>query len=275
MQRTDLPERLQYTKYYEHDGMLRAYANRAMVMAFLFAGIAVASLAFAIYVRVQPPTVIRVVLTASVRPSAAPQRLPLLRPRRWAGADSLEARALVGFELSRLYPRNRRSEFRGFPEHDDCQPSSYTLGKLRDDDTVEDQTDRITSQLKIRTMIREGHSLDVYRVRRKGVHRVRDRVESTDRLVSRYNIRLLQDRRTESVPATSRSRVLEQQMVSERRRLLQQSKIQNRNEERIGRGRGFDHRRKRCRKHLCSWASRQASNITAFDCRRPAAFLSQ
>src|SRR5204862_3888871 len=60
MQRTDLPERLQYTKYYEHDGMLRAYANRAMVMAFLFAGIAVASLAFAIYVRVQPPTVIRV-----------------------------------------------------------------------------------------------------------------------------------------------------------------------------------------------------------------------
>src|SRR5213595_3302497 len=58
--RTDLPERLQYTKYYEHDGMLRAYANRAMVMAFLFAGIAVASLGFAIYVRVQPPTVIRV-----------------------------------------------------------------------------------------------------------------------------------------------------------------------------------------------------------------------
>src|SRR3954468_13841662 len=60
MARTDLPERLQYTKYYEHDGLLRAYANRAMVMAFLFAGIAVASLAFAIYVRVQPPTVIRV-----------------------------------------------------------------------------------------------------------------------------------------------------------------------------------------------------------------------
>src|SRR5207237_3745055 len=59
--KTDCPERLQYTKYYEHDGMLRAYANRAMVMAFLFAGIATASLGFAIYVRVQPPTIIRVV----------------------------------------------------------------------------------------------------------------------------------------------------------------------------------------------------------------------
>src|SRR5438128_12032492 len=60
VKRTDFPERLQYTKYYEHDGMLRAYANRAMVLAMLFAGIAMASLGFAIYVRVQPPTVVRV-----------------------------------------------------------------------------------------------------------------------------------------------------------------------------------------------------------------------
>src|SRR5438270_11077113 len=58
--RTDLPERLQYTKYYEHDGMLRAYANRAMVLAMFFAMIATASLGFAIYVRIQPPTVVRV-----------------------------------------------------------------------------------------------------------------------------------------------------------------------------------------------------------------------
>src|SRR5436309_11226821 len=59
-ERTDLPERLQYTKYYEHDGMLRAYANRAMVLAMSFAVIATAALGFAIYVRVQPPTVFRV-----------------------------------------------------------------------------------------------------------------------------------------------------------------------------------------------------------------------
>src|SRR6059036_3851576 len=60
LERTDFPERLQYTKYYEHDGMLRAYANRAMVLAVCFAVIAAASLGFAIYVRVQPPTVVRV-----------------------------------------------------------------------------------------------------------------------------------------------------------------------------------------------------------------------
>ncbi len=55
-----VPERARYTKYYEHDGQLRAYANRSMLMAGLFGVIALVSLSFAIYVRLQPPTVIRV-----------------------------------------------------------------------------------------------------------------------------------------------------------------------------------------------------------------------
>src|SRR5689334_7492984 len=56
----DLPEKLRYSKYYEHDGMLRAYANRSMFLAIIFGTIAMGSLAFAVYVRSQPPTVIRV-----------------------------------------------------------------------------------------------------------------------------------------------------------------------------------------------------------------------
>ncbi|HEX8896929.1 MAG TPA: hypothetical protein VF783_26690 [Terriglobales bacterium] len=56
----DRPERLHYTKYYEHDGALRAYANRAMVLACSMSLLAFLSLAFAIYVRMQPPTIIRV-----------------------------------------------------------------------------------------------------------------------------------------------------------------------------------------------------------------------
>ena len=57
---TDRREKLAYTRYYEHDGLLRAYANRAMFLAILFGVIALASLGFAIFVRVQPPTVVRV-----------------------------------------------------------------------------------------------------------------------------------------------------------------------------------------------------------------------
>src|SRR5260370_28310888 len=56
----ELPAVTRYTKYYEHDGMLRAYANRAMLLALIFGVLAMGSLGFAMYVRIQPPTVIRV-----------------------------------------------------------------------------------------------------------------------------------------------------------------------------------------------------------------------
>ncbi len=44
-----LPEITRYTKYYEHDGMIRAYANRSMLLAMIFGVLALASLGFAIY----------------------------------------------------------------------------------------------------------------------------------------------------------------------------------------------------------------------------------
>src|SRR6202035_3030699 len=56
----DAREKLRYSRYYEHDGILRAYANRAMVLAFLCVPTTMLALAFAAYVRLQPPTVIRV-----------------------------------------------------------------------------------------------------------------------------------------------------------------------------------------------------------------------
>jgi hypothetical protein len=56
----DAPEKLRYSRYYEHDGALRAYANRAMLLAYLCVPTTLIAVALAAYVRVQPPTVIRV-----------------------------------------------------------------------------------------------------------------------------------------------------------------------------------------------------------------------
>src|SRR5438874_12869842 len=80
----NVPERARYTKYYEHDGQLRAYANRSMLMAGLFGVIAFVSLLFAIYVRLQPPTVIRVAADGEAtvvggRPIAGPVTAGLLK----------------------------------------------------------------------------------------------------------------------------------------------------------------------------------------------------
>jgi hypothetical protein len=62
----------------------------------------------------------------------------------------------------------------------------------------------------------------------KEVRRVRNKVESTDRIVGRYNVRLVQDRRSESNPSGLLvADFSEQQMVGERDGdLLQQSQIQ-------------------------------------------------
>src|SRR5439155_17025793 len=77
--RDDAPEMMRYTKYYEHDGMLRAYANRAMALAMIFGAIALPLLGFAIYVRLQPLTVVRVdrdgnaaFMGATAHPAARP-----------------------------------------------------------------------------------------------------------------------------------------------------------------------------------------------------------
>src|SRR5215468_8357329 len=53
-------EKLRYSRYYEHDGALRAYANRAMLLAFICVPTTLLAIAMAAYVRLQPPTVIRV-----------------------------------------------------------------------------------------------------------------------------------------------------------------------------------------------------------------------
>ena len=45
---TDAPEKLRYSRYYEHDGILRAYANRAMVLAFLCIPITMLAISFAV-----------------------------------------------------------------------------------------------------------------------------------------------------------------------------------------------------------------------------------
>ncbi len=239
-ERTDLPERPQYTKYYEHDGMLRAYANRAMVLAMLFAVIAVASLGLAIYVRLQPPTVVRVDAEGYATVVAATQRgvtvAPLAAVAVQAAADpgptELEAKAVVRRFLENYLaytPATVEQNLAAALNMMTGNLRTYSLGKLRDDGTVGTiKEDRITSQLRIRTIEAIKSAPWTYMVFGvKEIHRIRQRVESTDRIVGRYNVRLVEDRRSESNPSGLLvAEFSEQQMVGERDAdLLQQSQL--------------------------------------------------
>jgi hypothetical protein len=55
-----LPEKVAYTKYFEHDGALRAYANRMMWFGISAVSTSVVLALLLFYAHVQPPTVIRI-----------------------------------------------------------------------------------------------------------------------------------------------------------------------------------------------------------------------
>ena len=244
--RTELPERVQYTKYYEHDGMLRAYANRSMLLAILFAVIAMSSLGFAIYVRIQPPTVVRVDEEGNATALRAahddkPHAVSVLSAE--AASDSapseLEAKAVVRRFLENYEgytPATVDQNLAAALNMMTANLRTYTLGKLRDEDTVgKIKEDRIIAQFLIRTIEPVKNAPWTYvAFGVKEVRRLRNKVESTDRFVDRYNIRLLQDSRSESNPSGLLvAEFFEQQMVGERDGdLLQQSQLREKRSER-------------------------------------------
>src|SRR5258708_13249820 len=152
MKRTDgTAEILRYTRYYEQDGKLRAYANRAMLLTTLFAIVATGALGFAVFVRLQPPTVIRVdsagnatVVGHPARIDSGPTTSLVLETQVSADAGEaaptlLEGKAVVRRFLEHYLAYTPDSVDRSFAESLNMMTSNlrtFTLNKLRDQDTV-------------------------------------------------------------------------------------------------------------------------------------------
>jgi len=235
-----VPERVGYTRYYEHDGQLRAYANRSMVMAGLFGLIAFVSLLFAIYVRLQPPTVIRVsadgeATVVGARPLAA--SIPVGIAKVLAAAQTgevaptdIEGRAVVRKFLESYLRYTPTSVDKNFADALNMMTQNlhvYCLNQLRDKDLVgKIKDEQITSSFKIRSIEPvPGQAWTYQAFGVKEVHRVRNKSEQTDRIVSKYHVRLIQEHRSERVPSGLLvAEYREEQMVGEKDSgLLQES----------------------------------------------------
>jgi type IV secretory pathway TrbF-like protein len=243
-QAQEAPELARLTRYYEHDGMLRAYANRAMFLAILFGMVAFASLGFAIYVRIQPPTVIRVdkdgnatVVGGGARtnPTSAIEMMLTAQagsPDASASAGSaptdLEGKAVVRRFLDHYLSYTPDSAARNFAEALNLMTAnlrSFTMNKLRDDDTLgKIQQDHIISDLRIRSIERaKSGPWDYVVFGVEEIHKVRDGAEATDRIVGQYNIRLVEEQRSELNPSGLLvAEYSEKQMVGERDNGLEQ-----------------------------------------------------
>jgi type IV secretory pathway TrbF-like protein len=207
------PETLAYTKYYEHDGLLRAYANRAWLATILFGVIALGSFAFAVYVRMQPPTVIRVDKNgkATVVGGARmiPARFPLAfsaEAAKSAAPTDLEGEALVRRFLNAYLIYTPDSVDQNFSRALNMMTANlraYTLNTLRDNDVVgKIETDHVISDFRIRSVYHVKNAPWTYVVFGVNeIHRVKKGTETTDRIVGQYTIRLVETARTDLNPS--------------------------------------------------------------------------
>jgi hypothetical protein len=234
----ELLEVTRYTKYYEHDGMLRAYANRAMLLAMIFGVLAMGSLGFAMYVRIQPPTVIRVDKDGNALVVGGPRNGKVATislsadPSAGVAPTDLEGRAVVRQFLRRYLAYTPDSVDRNLSEALNMMTANlrvYSMNKLRDEDTVgKIKNDHMISDFEIRSMEHVKGTPWTYIVFGvKEVHRVKNATEATDQIVGQYNMRLVETARSETNPSGLLvAEYGEQEMVGEREAgLLQKSAL--------------------------------------------------
>jgi hypothetical protein len=191
-------------KYYEMDGALRANANRAWLLAFLTIPIALLAIGFAVFVRMQPPTVIRI----------GPNGDASLLGKPATGAATDLATGGTDEFLDEAFVKRFLTSYLNYSptDVDDHWAASlnmmtrnlraYTLKAMGEDDTRGKIDDgQIQSVFHLREVeVVSGFPLTylVYGV--KDVHHLSNGTETTDHFVNEYRIRLIADRRSDVNP---------------------------------------------------------------------------
>ena len=190
-------------KYYEIDGTLKANANRAWLLAFLTVPIALLAIGFAIFVRLQPPTVIRIGPNGEAVVLGKPANGAVVDMA--AGTDEFLDEAFVKRFLTSYLnysPANVDDRWANSLNMMTKNLRANTMKAMLDDNTrgkIED--DQIESVFHLRQItLVKGEPLTylVYGV--KDVHRLSKGTETTDHLVNEYRFRLIADRRSDTNP---------------------------------------------------------------------------
>jgi hypothetical protein len=186
------------------DGALRANANRAWLLAFLTIPIALLAIGFAVFVRMQPPTVIRIGPNGDASVFGKPAR----------GSVSDLATGGTDQFLDEAFVRRFLSSYLNYSstDVDDHWAASlnmmtrnlraYTLKALQDDDTRgKIDTGQIQSVFHLRELDPvTGEPLTFLAYGVKDVHRLSNGTETTDHFVNEYRVRLIADKRSDVNP---------------------------------------------------------------------------
>jgi hypothetical protein len=233
------PEKVAYTKYFEHDGALRAYSNRMLWFGIAASGISFVLALLLFWQRVQPVTVIKIdgkgdatVIAGSTKSPGTPIGfINALAAGKASGEQpaDIEGRAVVRKFLENYLtytPSTVETKWASALNMMTGNLRTLTMAQLRDDDIVSKvKDDDITSTFRLRTIEAiKGQPWTYTAFGVKEVHKVHNKAESTDRLVTQYNIRLIQTDRSERVPSGLMvAEYAEQQMVGQRENGLSQA----------------------------------------------------
>ena len=205
-QTNDVPEKLGYSRYYEHDGALRAYANRAMVLAFLCIPVSLLSLAFTVYVRLQPPTVIRV--DEDGQAMVLGVRKPTISVAQGPGSEptEFEKRAFVRLFLERYLNFSPTNVSRNWADSLNMMTANLRrtayAGMQKDDFIGKIEDDQTTSEFQLRSLEASNNDPLTYTAFGvKQVHHLHEHNETIDKVVSEFHVRLLFERRSEENPS--------------------------------------------------------------------------
>lgn len=201
-----VPEKARYSRYYEHDGVLRAYANRAMLLAFLCVPIALIAVGLAAYVRLQPPTVIRVDQNGEAVVLGQKSTKLALAQGSTADPADFERTAVVKGFLEHYLNFSPDSVNRNWAEALNMMTLNLRRNTLnvmeKDNSAGKVQDDQITSVFHLRSIeAAKDDPLTFTAFGVKEVHHVRDHRETTDKLVGEYHIRLIPEKRSEDNPS--------------------------------------------------------------------------
>jgi hypothetical protein len=199
------PQRLRYSRYYEHDGALRAYANRAMVLAFLCIPTTLLALAFAAYVRLQPPTVIRVDENGQ---ATVVSKKPVVSVTQGAGSEpsEFEKRAFVRLFLERYLNFSATNVSRNWADSLNMMSANLRhaafsgmqkdnlIGKIEDEQTSSDFQLRSLEASKEEPLTYVAFGV-------KEVHHIHEHNETIDKVVSEFHVRLAVEKRSEQNPS--------------------------------------------------------------------------
>jgi len=191
-------------KYYEVDGALRANANRAWLLAFLTIPIALAAIGFAVFVRVQPPTVIRIGPNGDASVVGKPIK-GAVTDLAATGTDQFLDEAFVKRFLSSYLnysPSDVDDHWAASLNMMTRNLRNYTLKAMADDNTrgkIDDgQIQSVFHLREIDTVPSEPLTYLVFGV--KDVHHLANGTEITDHFVNEYRIRLIADKRSDVNP---------------------------------------------------------------------------